>query len=303
MGPLASLYGRICALLAGLACACFADVPDDSATTSAVTSGAATTSGTGTSGGSTSTGETSTSTGGVGSSGGVESTGAGSTTGTPEPVYTCPDSPELVLCYELEAGWGEALLIDSADAAHHGFMMGVSQAVGHKGSAAAMVGESRVYVTYDQTVFSRLQDAFTVGAWIRPAAGDMSGTYGLVEREGHFKITLIGGGSSYKVGCTTPFGGDLTSVSTLEPDTWAHVACVYDGVRLGLWVNGALEGDKPVDITSIGNKVMWIGNIGPDPTASAAFVGLIDEIQLWEIALEGQALCAVAGLDPCGGPG
>jgi len=284
--------------------ACFTDEPPEQ-TTSPVTassstssSGESTTSVTegSTTEGATTEGSTTEHTSTVGTT--AETTGVDPTTGG-DPVYSCPDVPELVLCYEFETGWSDSSLLDTSDSLYHGFMVGVVQVPGHSGSSALFDEASAVFVPYGESVFQRLLGEFTVAAWIRPSAEGLSGTRGIIERDGNIRLALVGEGATYELSCDSPGVGTVLSSLGLKPDVWLHAACVYDGAALSLWVDGALVGQAAGMIGVLGDDSLRIGNDGPAVGAASAFVGQIDEVQIWELGLIGQALCGAAGIAGC----
>ncbi len=238
----------------------------------------------------------------------TETTAGTTTTGTPTettdapvgaPIFTCPDVPELVLCYEFETGWTDGLLLDTSDSLLHGTMLSTIRVPGHGGVAAELVGESRVFAPFKAAVIQRLLKGFTVAAWIRPTAEVYSGTRGVIEREGHIRLALVGGGEGYEVSCDSPKIDPSITTLNLAADEWVHVACIYDGKSLSVWVNGVMRDETSALIEQVGNDSLWIGNDGPSPGASSALIGLVDEVQIWSIALGQQALCGAAGIAEC----
>lgn len=228
----------------------------------------------------------------------AETTTEDPTTGG-DPVYSCPASPDLVLCYEFETGWRESSLLDTSDSLYHGFMIGVAQVPGHSGSAARFDEASTVFAPYDELIFQRLLNQFTVAAWINPSAEGLSGTRGIIERDGNIRLALVGAGDTYKLSCDSPGAGTVLSPTSLNPGAWVHAACVYDGESLSLWIDGVLTTQTAGKIGVLGDDSLRIGNDGPAVGAASAFVGLIDEVQVWELALTGQALCGAAGIAGC----
>jgi hypothetical protein len=224
------------------------------------------------------------------------------TTGGPSQVRTCPNVAELVLCYEFEDGWTEDYYLhDSSATAHHGLMEVVTRVPGHAGSAAALTAESSVYASYDEQVFQRFNDGFTIAAWINPSVDSLSSTRGIVERDGHVILGIKGLGDTYKVVCSSAQAGlPLNSETDLAPDEWNHVACVYDGSAYSLWINGEMEGELAASIAVLSDDPLHLGNDGPATAPSTAMIGMLDEVQLWEIPLKDAALCTAAGIESCG---
>jgi len=76
--------------------------------------------------------------------------------------------------------------------------------------------------------------------------------------------------------------------TTLKPDVWYHVALVYDGLNLQGYVNGAMDGTRPVSgkLQATDNSLK-IGSYAPvnGTMSKAFFAGEIDEVALFDRAL------------------
>ena len=78
-------------------------------------------------------------------------------------------------------------------------------------------------------------------------------------------------------------GGGIIGVTSFSADSWHHVAGVYTGSELRLYVNGVLDGAVPVTGTPSTNTAdLWIGNRKYSP---GFFKGKIDEVRIWDVAL------------------
>ncbi|RCW92820.1 LamG-like jellyroll fold domain-containing protein [Winogradskyella arenosi] len=72
---------------------------------------------------------------------------------------------------------------------------------------------------------------------------------------------------------------DATDVVSLN--TWTHIAAVYDGATMKIFVNGVLSATKPqTGSITVSSSKLKIGKW----SASDAFHGHIDEVRLWNIA-------------------
>ena len=83
----------------------------------------------------------------------------------------------------------------------------------------------------------------------------------------------------------------LSSGTTIQFDTWYHVAAVYDGSSMKLYLNGDLSNSMSTTaITALGitTDPVIIGNVGTDITSfnhNRPFNGLIDEVEIFNRAL------------------
>lgn len=109
-------------------------------------------------------------------------------------------------------------------------------------------------------------------------------------------------------------GVPATTVS-VPIDQWAHLACVYDGSTLTLYVNGSAV-QSPRVKNKIGN---WVQNpIEVNPPLAALgplnvsppievgrgpkFVGKVDDLKIWSVARSPSEVCADSGGTSVAGP-
>ncbi|MBM3238248.1 T9SS type A sorting domain-containing protein [Candidatus Poribacteria bacterium] len=82
-------------------------------------------------------------------------------------------------------------------------------------------------------------------------------------------------------GVETNYG--VVSASIIPIRQWVHIAGVYDGTKLQMFVNGNLESTNSVAIT-IGTNDIPIAIGRYETGAGQYFPGLIDEVRIWSIA-------------------
>ena len=124
-----------------------------------------------------------------------------------------------------------------------------------------------------------IEAPWTLEAWIK---GD--------DREWKQQEVLFGGGeySTYSQADNLPLvlaDGKLCSVKaglvsgTVLDDQWHHVALTCDGERMCLYLDGTLDAQKDTAVTIIP------GAIGVNETAESVFGGMMDEVRVWNAAL------------------
>ncbi len=74
----------------------------------------------------------------------------------------------------------------------------------------------------------------------------------------------------------------LDSVGTMASNAWTHIAGVYDGTTMRLYLNGNLDSEQPLTgAISTSDRPLYIGS---DPAESGAVTGHLHEVCVWEVA-------------------
>jgi Concanavalin A-like lectin/glucanases superfamily/FG-GAP-like repeat len=83
----------------------------------------------------------------------------------------------------------------------------------------------------------------------------------------------------------------LVGTTSMQLDTWYHVAMTHNGAKLRLYVNGVLDGvlDAVGDVVPTSNPV----GIGGNAVADVFFPGIIDEAQIFSRALTDAEMLAI----------
>ena len=136
----------------------------------------------------------------------------------------------------------------------------------------------------------RFTNTFSVEAWInRATTGEQ---HSIAEKYGCPGATPNVGGYAFRVGADDKLtlwtlddcnsGDAAIGTTSLEANTWYHVAGVWDGAEILVYVNGVLDG---VTFTGHGpqpgDTPLKIGERGNGGTG---FNGVIDEVRLWSVA-------------------
>ncbi|MCX4471599.1 NEW3 domain-containing protein [Micromonospora sp. NBC_01655] len=130
--------------------------------------------------------------------------------------------------------------------------------------------------------------SFTLEAWVN--LNDVCGQYSVVEKydapayNGYVLRVLPGG----RINALTLGGaGQLASVegqTVVTPDTWHHVAAVYDGSTITVYLDGRLDGSAATKVNPTdGAGSLKLGARGDD--AGTRLAGLLDEVAVYDHAL------------------
>ena len=100
----------------------------------------------------------------------------------------------------------------------------------------------------------------------------------------------VGAGGKLNFGFGNGSWHEITSSKVvLSLNTWQHVAATYDGVKMRLFVNGHPI-DSLAETAAITNASTTNMQIGGHATYTRFFKGMIDEVRVWNIALDSAKL-------------
>lgn len=194
------------------------------------------------------------------------------------------------------AWWpGDGSTRDIAGASPATLVGGAAYAAGRVDQAFSLDGTS-AWVEVPDAAALRVTGAFTIDAWIYPNA-----TGGRIVD----KITA-GAGDGYLLdtwggGVRLLFDGQSLSGATVLPTgAWSHVAGVYDGAEMRVYVDGALDGARATTAAVPTNALPL--RIGAASDGGSRFSGLIDEVEVFNRALsqaEIQAIVAAGSAGKC----
>ncbi len=196
-----------------------------------------------------------------------------------------------VAAYSLDAG--EGAVAEDIAGEHDGAIEGADWfANGRFGQALSFDSGEEDCVTVEDAPDLQLTEEFTLQAWVRPEGEVKYDPIFFKEAEGFFSYSLgLGLSSSGKL---EAYIGDeeeevtlVNSPSALTTGVWAHVALTFDGAKMRLYLNGEL-----VDTNSTppeGGNMPSTGplEIGCSDLFNEYFNGLIDEVRVYNRALDG----------------
>ena len=149
-------------------------------------------------------------------------------------------------------------------------------------------------------------DIFTIEAWVYPVAfrdnvyegnviSNQSDTY-----SGYaLQIGSPNGEISFEVG--TSFGWESANggANSLVLNQWQHIAGVFSGDSIKVYVNGILKGAKKISGKLSKSTSPLI--IGASPAwPGGEFNGKIDEASIWNMALSNKQICSTVNIHPVG---
>ena len=100
-----------------------------------------------------------------------------------------------------------------------------------------------------------------------------------------YLIQLSNGVLECRIVTTAGFFEYVSPANTVIPQVWQHIAWIYDGTAIKLYVNGTLKGSKPASGTFLGPSVNFA--IGKSLLGGYNFVygGRVDEVSVWNKGL------------------
>lgn len=150
-----------------------------------------------------------------------------------------------------------------------------------------------------------LGDRFTLSAWLRPETQSTQyvlkkARYGQVDG---YELALSSSGvafvrfnqktsgNTYRLDTTTPYPTDGA--------TWVHMAVVFDGAMLGLYVDGLLESSIPAAGLKVHANSLPL-SIGAQDDGQRGMRGGVDELRVYARALDAGEIAALAAPDGSG---
>ncbi len=213
-----------------------------------------------------------------------------------ETKYAEPPRPNVQRAGKVVLAYTQAT--DASGSENHGTLNGTELVAGRKGKARRFSGKDWIGVEKRPTLDCS-RGPLSVEAWVKPEAtdgvilarGGQSHGYALYLSEGKPVFAVRRGGDIDTVECSEAIGQD-----------WTHLCAVITGnALLKLYVNGKLAGttELPGFITVDPNEGMEVGmdraTIVDDYTEKNGFVGVIDEVRVFNGEISGAQVKASAG--------
>jgi len=189
--------------------------------------------------------------------------------------------------YSFNAGTGLTAADLSGNGNNGTLQNGVAWTAGKYGSALSFDGINDFVRVPDSSSLD-VGSSGTIAAWIRLdalnrrnsvlAKGSVNSrsatNYGLEVTDTNRFFCILGGGSSSRT---------LTSSSTVTTGTFYHVACVWNGTQLRLYINGVLNASVAQNLTpAVNTSPLYIGQFSGNVDRMR---GVIDEVRIYGRAL------------------
>jgi len=164
-------------------------------------------------------------------------------------------------------------------------MGGPTWTTGHDGTALSFDGKDD-YVLVTDAPFLRITDTLTLSAWVYRPSQSSGRAQGLIakwtEGQRSYALYLQGQRAHFAL---SPNGSDvitLRSNSQIPKGQWVHLAAPYDGVTMGIYINGVLDAVQAGPTTIFaGDAPLTLGtqNLGA-PGRGDFFEGLLDGVEV-----------------------
>jgi len=178
---------------------------------------------------------------------------------------------------------------DDAAGSNDGMSAGaVAFAAGVNGDGFALSGLANSFVQVPNDPSLQITGSITMDAWINQAAvgGRIIDKVTAFNVDGYL-LDVVGDRLRLFVG-----GVWVVSNAPMPTGTFMHVAGVYNGTSLAVYINGVLSNEIPTAVASIpisDNSV----RIGADSTGGSLFNGIIDEPRIFDRALSAAEIATI----------
>ncbi|MBI2097444.1 MAG: hypothetical protein HYT46_00705, partial [Candidatus Vogelbacteria bacterium] len=177
---------------------------------------------------------------------------------------------------------------DSSGRGNHGSI------VGNVNCAASGSGKFNQGCSFDGASYidlgkkiSNFSQPFTIAGWVNPSS--TSGVREVLSGGQLAQFFQLGGELRYRTNYS-----DSRTNALINTGQWTHVAVSYDGSAIKLYVNGVLQLTDSRGALD-GEQTTWIGAYHDAGTAAAYWwLGMLDEIAVWNRALTAADITALA---------
>ena len=137
------------------------------------------------------------------------------------------------------------------------------------------------YFTITNTSKLNFTSAITLEAWVRMSG---SGSWSqIISKYTDAGLCLRRSSSSNKI-CFDAAGVEVTSTTSLVQGTWYHIAGVYNGNTVTIYINGVAEAVQVASTSLTYGSNTYSYLIGGTSWNNRCWNGAIDEVRIWNVA-------------------
>jgi len=213
--------------------------------------------------------------------------------------HEMPKDDHTVGLWHMENNWS-----DSSDFTNNGGAYNNPTFTGAAkiGSYAGNFNGTTDYIITTNDISLAPEKEFTLEAWVQPHDFSTDATWGdsIIQKDLNSTGYQLVWHQDGKFGCLLGNGSGATAdFGTIKKNLfqWYHVACVYDGSNIKLYVNGILEKSTPRSYSRNVSDYVWFGSWYD---GQRNFNGYIDEVRISNIARSEEEIRHNAGRNPYG---
>lgn len=197
----------------------------------------------------------------------------------PAPGVVLCSAPDLVLCFPFEG----SVVDKSTKAINPAQVSNVSFIAGKDGLAGSFDKTSVVHFAPNAAFDTKLA---TIEAWVKLAPG-ATGDGVIFDADGRFSLTIEPDADVKCKSSTT-----AVVVGKVAVDSWSHAACVFDGAKVRVYIDGV---ERENAAGTIGSSPGSAAAIGGNSPSGEPFVGAIDSLRVFEVARTAAEIATAAG--------
>ncbi|MHC4643535.1 MAG: LamG domain-containing protein, partial [Planctomycetota bacterium] len=200
-------------------------------------------------------------------------------------------SASLVAHYELATNFN-----DSSGNGLHGTPMGGASILSdpERGNVLSLNGAGQ-YVDCTNNALFNITEAITVACWIKVNSFDVEWQSVVAKGNSAWRLSRDGTQDDLEFACTGLSGNwKVLGYKNVNDGKWHHVAGVYDGSEISLYVDGVLDdslaASGTIDTTT---HQVWLG--GNVERLGREWNGLLDDVRIYDHALSAAEIAGLTG--------
>jgi hypothetical protein len=182
---------------------------------------------------------------------------------------------------------------DSSGGHHNGTLVGNAKwAQGKIGGAIALDGTGSFVQIADKTAFD-MGDQITLASWVNIRSVPVDWMAILTKGDSAWRMSTLSRERKAHFNVNNASSDVFSSSSTINANEWHHLAAVYNGSVMQLYVDGKLDATQPwAGGIAKNNSDVLIGENVEQP--NRCFDGLIDDVRIYNYALAESEIKALA---------